>query len=60
MYICQRRNPIKQAPFDFFSKCLMSIVSHVKILLGYRTDHSLLFLELQFDDFKKENSVGRF
>lgn len=38
----------------------MSIVSQVKILPGYRIDHSFLFLELQFDDFKKGYSVGRF
>lgn len=38
----------------------MFIVSQVKILPGYETDHSLLFLELQFDDFKERNCVGRF
>lgn len=62
MYTCQRGNPIKQAQFDFFSISgeLMFIVSQVKILPGYKTDHLLLFLELQFDDFKKRNCVGRF
>lgn len=38
----------------------MSIVSQVKILPGYKTDHSLLLLELQIDDFKKGKGFWRF
>lgn len=62
MYTLQRRNLIKQARLDFFliSEEPMSIVSQVKILPGYRTDHSLLFLELQIDDFKKGKGFWRF
>lgn len=62
MYTWQRRNPIKQAWLDFFliSEELIFIVSQVKILTGYRTDHSLLFLELKIDDFKKGRGSSRF
>lgn len=57
MYTWQRRNPIKHARLDFFliSEELMSMLSQVKILPGYRTYNSLLFSELQIDNFKKGN-----
>lgn len=38
----------------------MSIVSQVEILPGYKTDHSLLLLELHIDDFKKGKGFWRF
>lgn len=46
--------------FFLISEELIFIVSQVKILPGYRTDHSLLFLELQIDDFKKGKGSSRF
>ncbi|KAK3094416.1 hypothetical protein FSP39_001524 [Pinctada imbricata] len=61
-YTWHRTNPIKQARLDFFliSEELMSLVNSVKILPGYRTDHSYIELNLKISDFKKGSGFWRF
>ena len=61
-YTWHRKNPVKQARLDFFliSQELMSLVKGVKILPGYRTDHSYIELEIQITNFKKGRGFWRF
>ena len=61
-YTWSRRNPIKQARLDFFliSEELLSIVHNVRILPGYRTDHSIIELELKLSENARGRGVWRF
>ena len=61
-YTWFRRNPIKKARLDFFliSDKLFTEVEHTKILPGYRTDHSMICLEIAFGKFKKGVSYWKF
>ena len=61
-YTWHKVNPLKQARLDFFliSEELLSIVKDVKILPGYRTDHSYIELELQITKFEKGKGFWHF
>jgi len=61
-YTWFRRNPIKKARLDFFliSENLFTDVETSKILPGYRTDHSLIYVSFEFGKFKKGNSYWKF
>jgi hypothetical protein len=61
-YTWRRTNPQQQARLDFFlvSETLMDKVKHCDILHGYRTDHSLITLELEFTKEAKRNSYWKF
>ena len=57
-----RRNPVKKARLDFFliSENLFTDMEESKILPGYRTDHSMIYLSFKFGKFKKGNSYWKF
>ena len=61
-YTWFRRNPTKKARLDFFltSDTLFTDLTDCKIESGYRTDHSLISLDIQFGKFKKGNSYWKF
>lgn len=61
-YTWFRKNPIKKARLDFFllSETLYTDINCTKILPGYRTDHSLIYIELKFGKFKKGISYWKF
>ena len=61
-YTWFRRNPIKKARLDFFliSDRLFTDTDCTKILPGYRSDHSLVFISLEFGKFKKGTSYWKF
>lgn len=61
-YTWQRSNPIKQARLDYFliSQELLSLIKNVKILPGYRTDHSYIELELKINNFEKGKGFWHF
>ena len=50
-----KKNPIKKSKLDFFliSNELLSLVENISIKPGYRTDHSIVMLELRLSNFKK-------
>ena len=60
-YTWRRNHPLKQARLDFFllSENLVMSVNNANIESGYRTDHSLITLGLQFDKFKKGKSFWK-
>lgn len=49
-YTWRRSNPHQQARLDFYliSETLLSYVKHTDIVYGYRSDHSLITLEIEF------------
>ena len=57
-----RRNPIKKARLDFFliSENLFTDIVETKIVPGYRTDHSMILISLEFGKFKKGTSYWKF
>ena len=57
-YTWRRKNPVKQARFDFFliSETLFTDVDEANILPGYKTDHSIILLSLDFGKFQKGHS----
>ena len=61
-YTWFRRNPVKKARLDFFliSENLFTDVESTKILPGYRTDHSLIHIAIEFGKFKKGTSYWKF
>lgn len=62
IYTWSKKTPIKQARLDFFliSEELMSLLHSVSILPGYRTDHSIIELQLKFNNFTKGKGFWRF
>lgn len=62
IYTWSKKSPIKQARLDFFliSEELMSLLHSVSILPGYRTDHSIIELQLKFNNFTKGKGFWRF
>ena len=61
-YTWFRRNPIKKARLDYFliSETLFTDIDSTKILPGYRTDHSMILIAIQFGKFKKGVSYWKF
>lgn len=60
-YTRRRKNPIKQARLDFFliSESLFTDVDEANILPGYKTDHSIISLSLDFGKFQKGHSYWK-
>ena len=60
-YTWFKKNTNKKARLDFFliSQTLLTDMTFVKILPGYRTDHSLLCLKLSLGQFKKGTSYWK-
>ncbi len=61
-YTWFRRNPIKKARLDFFliSEELMSYMESTTILPGYKTDHSLVLIEIRLNNFVRGRGFWRF
>lgn len=61
-YTWFKKNPVKKARLDFFliSSNLFTDVENAYILPGYRTDHSLIILEIHIGKFKKGSSYWKF
>ena len=57
-----RKNPVKKSSLDFFliSEELLSLTENVNIRPGYRTDHSIVELELRLSDFIKGKGFWKF
>ena len=57
-YTWRRKTPFQQARLDFFlvSETLLLEVKDVDILLSYRSDHSMISLELEFNQENKKHS----
>ena len=58
----RRKRPLKQARLDYFliSNTFCDLVSGSDILPGYRSDHSLIKLNIQINKFKKGKSTWKF
>ncbi len=61
-YTWFRKNPIKKARLDFFliSEELMSYMENTKILPGYKTDHSMVLIEIRLNNFVRGRGFWRF
>ena len=53
-YTWRKKTPLKQARLDYFliSANIMQYVKKCNIDMAYRSDHSVITLEFQFDDIK--------
>lgn len=62
IFTWRRKNTNKQARLDFFliTENIVTDVVDCKILPGYRTDHSAVFLHIDFGKFQKGNSYWKF
>ena len=61
-YTWRRKNPIKQARLDYFfgSSNIIDVTNSCKIRPGYRSDHSIVELELLLDPFVRGKGIWRF
>ena len=61
-YTWFKKSPIKKARLDFFliSQELLALVDKTDIKPGYRTDHSIIELELTFSEFDKGKGFWKF
>lgn len=61
-YTWRRTSPTQQSRLDFFllSNSLSSYVTNVDIMPGYKTDHSIITVNLQFGPLSKRNSFWKF
>ena len=61
-YTWRRTSPLQQSRLDYFivSETLVDLVSEVDIKPGYRTDHSIITLTLEFDKECKTKSFWKF
>ena len=56
------KNPIKQARLDMFiaSSNILDIINKCKIRLSYRSDHSIIELEILLNKFNHGKGVWKF
>ena len=61
-YTWRRFNSFQQSRLDYFliSDSLLTDVKGVKVLSGYRSDHSMVFLELESNRKKKDRQFWKF
>jgi exonuclease III len=61
-YTWRRTNPHQQARLDFYlvSESLLSYVKHADIVYGYRSDHSLITLEIKFAQETRHTGSWKF
>lgn len=61
-YTWRKKNTNKQSRLDFFliSETFLTEVAETKILPGYRIDHSMIYLKMEFGKFKKGHSYWKF
>ena len=62
IYTWRRKTPIKQARLDFFltSENLCNCIENIQTKAGYRSDHSVVVLELKFNTFTKGKGLWKF
>lgn len=60
-YTWRRKNPLKQARLDYFliNENLFTTTEKVTIEPSYRSDHSMIILELKFSQFKKGKGLWK-
>ena len=58
----QKKNPVKMARLDFFliSEELLSRIENTSITHGYRTDHSIVELEIKLSNFSRGRGFWKF
>ena len=61
-YSWKRKNPLQQARLDYFlaSSTLVDIIDKCEIIPGYRTDHSIMKLEITVSQFKQGKGIWKF
>ena len=60
-FIWRRRNPFKQARLDFFltNDTFLDILKHCDILPGYRSDHSIISLNVFINKFSRGKGIWK-
>ena len=58
----RKTNPIKQSRLDFFlvSDTILHSITDSNILPGYRTDHSIIYITLKFNEFQRGRGLWKF
>ena len=61
-YTWRKRRPLKQARLDFFliSNTMADLITNCDIKAGYRSDHSLIEMDILLDCFRKHKGVWKF
>ena len=61
-YTWRRRNPLKQSRLDYFlvSSSLTDLVDKIDIKPGYKSDHSMIHLDLTISKFKMGKGTWKF
>lgn len=61
-YTWRKKNPLKQGRLDYFliSNSLSNLVENCVIKPGYRSDHSIVLLEIKFNPFKRGRGLWKF
>ena len=61
-YTWRRKNPVKQARLDFFlaSSNILDIINKCDIKIGYRSDHSVIELEILLNKFICGKGIWKF
>ena len=61
-YTWRKKNPVKQARLDYFliSRSMIDIVDSVDIKPGYRSDHSIVEMQLSIDNFTCGSGTWKF
>ena len=61
-YTWRKRNPLKQGRLDYIliSENLSNIVENIYIKPGYRSDHSIVVMELKFNSFVRGHGLWKF
>lgn len=61
-YTWRKKNPLKQGRLDIFliSNSVSKLVENCSIKPGYRSDHSIVLLELKFNPFTKGCGLWKF
>ena len=61
-YTWRRKNPLKQARLDYYlaSNTFLDLIYKCEILPGYRTDHSIIKLEISITKFQHGKGLWKF
>ena len=61
-YTWKRKNPLQFARLDYFliSQSLTDFISNVSINLSYRSDHSVIEINLRINKFNKGKGICKF
>ena len=61
-YTWRKKNPIKQARLDYFltNRYMMDIIEKCSIQPGYRSDHSIVEMQIALNNFKQGKGLWKF